>query len=116
VIGYALLLADLVLVALLLTIGGYLLVALVRAPFRRRPKSAGADDGRTWRRCESCKRRWQGTPGQDLGAATLRLRRAVRRRARKRQRTVEWARAEGWSRCPSCLSTKVRDSRRQSAR
>jgi hypothetical protein len=34
-----------------------------------------------------------------------------RRRARRRGRdTPEWARAQGWSRCPNCLSHDVRPS------
>ncbi len=116
--GYVLLAVDLLLVALLLTVAGYLAVGLLRlATSKRRgiPARPSASE-LTWRRCESCKGRWQAQPGSDLSETGLRLRRAVGRVARKRQRTVAWARPQGWSRCPSCLSTRVRDSRRQTAR
>ncbi len=116
--GYVLLAVDLLLVALLLTVAGYLAAGLLRlARSNRRGIPACASAGElTWRRCESCKGRWQAQPGSEVSATGLRLRRAVRRVARTRQRTVAWARPQGWSRCPRCLSTRVRDSRRQTAR
>lgn len=115
--AYLLLLLDLVVVALLLTVVGYLVVAVLSRVFRRSRRRPPLDNAHTtWRRCESCKHRWEGAPGDEPSALTLRVRRAARRRARKRQRTLEWARPQGWSRCPSCLSRQVRDSRRQTAR
>ncbi len=116
--AYVLLGVDLLLVALLLTVTGYLAAGLLRlARPNRRGSSARASAGElTWRRCESCKGRWKARPGSDLSVTGLRLRRAVRRAVRTRQRTVPWARRQGWSRCPSCLSTRVRDSRRRTVR
>ena len=64
------------------------------------------------RRCEDCKRRWEGSVDQAPSTLRLRLARSARRRARiKAQPPPEWARAQGWDRCPSCLSRNVRMSR-----
>lgn len=75
------------------------------------------------RRCDSCRRIWRGDPDHDLGRVELVVRRRARRKARAAERAVpEWARARGWTRCPSCLSSKVRsqgdpeDSRATAAR
>lgn len=73
-------------------------------------------DGRVLRRCDACGAGWKDVPGHDLGRTSLRVRRWVRRRARRRGDNVPgWARRQGWSRCPSCLLTQVRTSSRQGA-
>jgi hypothetical protein len=64
-----------------------------------------------WRRCNECKRRWWAVEGTDASRAKVLRRRRARRKARRRGKdTPEWARAQGWSRCPSCLSHDVRPS------
>jgi hypothetical protein len=69
------------------------------------------------RRCDACRSGWLGRPGTDASLLVLRLRRFRRRRARSAGRPVPaWAVKQGWSRCPSCFSSRVRDSRRQHAR
>ena len=66
------------------------------------------------RRCEECKSHWFAEPGTDQG----RIMRALSRRARHAAReageaTPDWAVKQGWDRCPSCGSRRVRRSRRQ---
>lgn len=86
---------------------------------RPRPlPGAGAAVGpdRVLRRCDDCGVLWKGRPGQDASAATLRVRRWMRRRTRtSKTDTPGWAGRRGWSRCPSCLSTNVRTSSAQRA-
>jgi hypothetical protein len=63
------------------------------------------------RRCDACRMSWQAEPGVDHGRVELLLRRRERRRARGAARPAKgWAKARGWNRCPSCLSTRVRTS------
>ena len=64
------------------------------------------------RRCDRCRRSWQAIPGRELSGVGLRLRRRARRRARDRgvETASSWSRPQGWSRCPSCLSRRIRTS------
>lgn len=79
------------------------------------PESGGFGVGARKRRCDDCRSGWVGEPGTDSSVIALRLRRASRRRAKSKGRPVpEWAERRGWERCPSCFSTNVRDSRKQS--
>jgi hypothetical protein len=72
---------------------------------------------RVLRRCDDCGVLWKGLPGKDSSVPVLKLRRWMRRRTRARKTdTPGWAKRQGWSRCPSCLSTKVRTSRAQRSR
>jgi hypothetical protein len=105
-----------------------------RAPAHRPPASGGStvlpgsaadvDDDvaaapgeRVLRRCEDCGVLWKGLPGKDSPVPMLKLRRWMRRRTRARKTdTPTWAKRQGWSRCPSCLSTNVRTSRAQRSR
>jgi hypothetical protein len=77
---------------------------------------ADGDDPHVKRRCDACGSSWWGVPGRDKSTLGLKLRRSVRtsRRASKR-RSWAWTARQGWSRCPSCLSTEVRDSSEQDA-
>jgi hypothetical protein len=85
------------------------------APVQPTPGDAGFGVGARKRRCDDCRSGWVGEPGTDSSVLQLRLRRAARRRAKRGGRPVpEWAERRGWGRCPSCFSTNVRDSRRQS--
>jgi len=128
--AYLLLALDLLVVAAVLTLPLVLLL-WVLGPLRRtrtrRPapdRSIGpekssmprASDGeRVLRRCEDCNVGWKGLPGRDKSKTGLRVRRWVRRRARARKKHgAAWSRRQGWSRCPSCLSTNVRTSSRHS--
>ena len=64
-----------------------------------------------WRRCNDCSRRWWAVEGSDASRRQVLRRRRARRKARKRGKdTPEWARPQGWARCPSCLSEDVRPS------
>lgn len=103
-----LLAADLLLVAVLLyAVGRALLHGLARLRRRRRQ----TEPQLVTRRCDACHLAWQGEPGVDLGRVELLVRRAERRRARAAARQPRpWAKARGWDRCPSCLSTRVRTS------
>jgi hypothetical protein len=85
-------------------------LTLLGAAWRRRPR--GGDDTLPLRRCDRCGRGWRAVPGREATVIGLRVRRRVRRWARRRERgTVpSWAQPRGWSRCPSCLSTWVRTS------
>lgn len=101
-----LLVLDLVVVALVLAVPLLLLGAVLR-------RRGGSSPAPVLRRCEACSAGWRAVPGDDHTALGLRLRRRVRRRARARAGPVpRWARPQGWSRCPSCLSKQVRTSRR----
>ena len=63
----------------------------------------------TFRRCDRCARGWEAVGDRDLTLGGVLVRRSVRRLARSRGRTApRWSRAQGWSRCPSCLSRRVR--------
>lgn len=63
------------------------------------------------RRCEACGRSWTSDGSSDPTVLGLRLRRRVRRRRREQGLDVPgWAVARAWSRCPSCLSARVRSS------
>lgn len=63
------------------------------------------------RRCERCRNRWPARPDDNPGVFTLRRRRRVRRRRRASKQPIpDWAKARGWHRCPSCLSSQVRTS------
>ena len=107
--AYLLLAVDLLVVAVVLTLPLLALLWLIGTPRRRRSTE------RVLRRCEACGVAWKGVPGHTLGRTSLRIRRWTRRRARaRRQDTPAWAGRQGWSRCPSCLSTKVRTSSRES--
>lgn len=65
----------------------------------------------TVRRCDGCRLTWQGEPAADLGRVELLVRRWARQRARGQARPAPgWARTKGWSRCPGCLSSRVRAS------
>ena len=67
----------------------------------------------TKRVCRSCGSRWYGSPDDDRGRLALWRARRARRRARKVEVVPpERAAKRGWSRCPSCFSTNVRDSTR----
>ena len=78
---------------------------------QRRSGASTASLMEQWRRCNDCSRRWWAVEGSDASRRQVLRRRKARRRARKRGReTPEWARAQGWSRCPSCLSVDVRPS------
>lgn len=64
-----------------------------------------------WRRCNDCSRRWWAVEGSDASRRQVLRRRKARRKARRSGRdTPEWARPQGWDRCPSCLSSDVRPS------
>src|SRR4051812_40747567 len=54
-------------------------------------------DGRVWRRCDNCHTRWRATPGHDLSAFGVRLRRSVRRVTRRVGWQPHWAAPHGWS-------------------
>ena len=115
-VAYLLLAADVVVVALVLLAPLYAVVWLLgrRRRAAQTPASAAAPDGRQLRRCERCGLLWKGTPGHDVGRVSLRLRRWLRRRRRAQKRAAPaWAQRQGWSRCPRCLSAKVRASRAQ---
>jgi hypothetical protein len=124
-LGLALAVLDLVVIAVVLQLIVLGLTGAVRrarqAPVAPEPADFGAGFGTPTgvsrvRRCENCRSRWVGFPGPDDSPFVLRLRRIARRRARRRgQPAPEWARRKGWNRCPSCFSTAVRDSRRQSS-
>jgi hypothetical protein len=77
---------------------------------------AGEDDPHVKRRCDACGSSWWGIPGYDKTTLGLKMRRQVRtsRRAHKR-RSWNWTARQGWNRCPSCLSTEVRNSSEQDA-
>jgi hypothetical protein len=127
-VTYSLLVLDVLVLALLIQLVVFGPIWLVR---RRRRSTAGsgsraarasatADPGAGFgsgarkRRCDDCRSGWVGEPGTDASAFVLRLRRSARRRAQRSGRPVpNWAAKRGWDRCPSCLSTNVRDSRRQ---
>lgn len=105
--AYLLLAVDLLVVAVVLTLPLLALLWLIGKPRKVRRTR------RVLRRCEACGVAWKGVPGHDLGRTSLRIRRWKRRRSRARkQDTPAWAGRQGWSRCPSCLSTKVRTSSR----
>jgi hypothetical protein len=72
---------------------------------------------RVLRRCDDCGVLWKGLPAKDFGVTSLKVRRWMRRRTRARKTdTPTWAKRQGWSRCPSCLSKKVRTSQARRAR
>ena len=106
VVAAVLLGLDVLLLALLLV----LVVRGVARLVRRLPAGPrGAEP--VVRRCDSCRRGWRGQPGVDLTLVELLAARRARRRARAAPRPEPaWAKASGWSRCPSCLSTRVRTS------
>lgn len=84
-----------------------LLVSRVRPGRRQESKTPPV-----MRRCEQCRNRWPARPEDNPGVLTLRRRRRVRRRRRARNQPIpDWAKARGWHRCPSCLSSQVRTSR-----
>ena len=104
--GVVLLALDVLLLALVACLIGRSAFRLARR-LRRRSRVATF----TVRRCDACRMTWQGEPGVDPGRLELLLRRRERRRARARARPARgWAKARGWDRCPSCLSTRVRTS------
>lgn len=104
-LAYLLVLVDLLVGAVLLSAP----VLLVLTVLGRRER---ARTPRTRRRCEACGQSWKGYRGRNHSKLGLRLRRRARRRAASREESPPaWARPRGWSRCPSCLSTDVRDSR-----
>ena len=106
VVGAVLLGLDVLLLAVLLVLVVRGAVRLVRRLLSRR-RAARA----VVRRCDSCRRGWRGQPGVDLTLVELLAARRARRRARAAPRPEPaWAKASGWSRCPSCLSTRVRTS------
>jgi hypothetical protein len=133
-VTYSLLILDVLVIALLIQLIIFVPVWLVRrrrrtkaGPVRRggatpreaRPEvsspSTGFGVGARKRRCDDCRSGWVGEPGSDASVLALRMRRAARRRAKREGRPVpEWAGRRGWDRCPSCFSTNVRDSRKQS--
>jgi hypothetical protein len=87
-----------------------LLVMVARSAVRRMREPR---DGKApLRRCDRCGRGWRARPGHEVSVIGLRVRRWVRRRARERDVAAlpKWAGPAGWSRCPSCLSTRVRMS------
>lgn len=102
--------ALLALVAAVVVVSGvfvaFLAGLLKLASLARRGKRAAAVD----RRCGRCGRSWQAEPGRDLSKVGLRIRRRTRRRVRRSggREVPSWSRAQGWSRCPSCLSRRVR--------
>ena len=125
-VTYSLLILDVLVIALLIQLIVFGPVWLVRR--RRRARTmpaapspavehvapAGFGFGARKRRCDDCRSGWVGVPGSDASVLALRIRRAVRHRAKRHGRPVpEWAERRGWDRCPSCFSTNVRDSRRQ---
>jgi hypothetical protein len=125
VAAYLLLAANLLVVAAVLSLPLMLLWWL--AGRRRRVAAAPAqtDHGdvptapgeRVLRRCDDCGVLWKGRPSRDIGVTGLKVRRWVRRRTRARKTdTPAWAKRQGWSRCPSCLSKKVRTSQARRAR
>ncbi len=100
----ALLALDVLLLAYVLTVVVRVLVRGTRR-VRRRERQLVV------RRCDGCRLAWQGEPGVDYGRLELLLRRRARRRARAKPTAAPaWAKARGWNRCPSCLSTRVRTS------
>jgi len=93
-----------------------LLVAVVLFVRALVPVAAASSVGEApvWWRCEDCRRRWRSHDAGRVSSLGLRLRRAVRRRARRRGKpTPEWAAAQGTARCPSCLSRNIRPSSQQ---
>lgn len=111
VVAYLLLALDLIVVAAILSAPIVLVIWLLgrRADSRRRGDPV-------LRRCADCQVAWKGAPGHDLSKTGLRMRRRVRRRTRAKEKdTPAWARRQGWSRCPSCLSKRVRTSSRASS-
>lgn len=63
------------------------------------------------RRCDACGRGWKADPQRRGRVMGLRVRRWVRHRARRRDEPPPgWSGPQGWARCPSCLSTRVRNS------
>lgn len=129
-VAYLLLVVDLLVVALVLTLPilaiGWLIGRVRRPPGKRQPEAPargrhGRGSGRqkpkrgaaepVLRRCDSCGVGWRGVPGDDVSKTRLKVRRWARRRSRAKKRSApQWARRQGWSRCPSCLSTQVRTS------
>lgn len=118
--AYLLLVVDLIVVAVGLSLPVLALWWLVGRA--RRPRSSGHAAGsaaspgteRVLRRCDACGVGWKGRPGDDRSTLGLKVRRWKRRRTRAEKRhTPAWARRQGWSRCPSCLSSDVRTSSRQ---
>lgn len=127
-VAYLLLALDLLVVAAILTAP---LLVLLWLAGRRRPRAPRRDadgrrlskrrreeldvradvDKRVLRRCEACSTLWKGRAGHRVGRSSLWVRRWVRRRSRDRKRPAPmWAERQGYSRCPSCLSTQVRTS------
>lgn len=113
-VAYVLLGVDLLVVAAVLTVP---LVVAWRLVVRTRGRATRTGrPAAVLRRCDACGVGWKGRPGDDASALVLKARRRKRRRTRaKEQDTPVWARRRGWSRCPSCLSTKVRTSSRQAS-
>lgn len=104
--AFALLAGALLVTALGPTAAVLLLVSVIRRALRRRKASEPV-----LRRCDECGRSWKAEPGCDLSLVGLRVRRRVRRRARLAGAAVPgWAKAQGWGRCPSCLSVRVRST------
>jgi hypothetical protein len=92
------------------------LIRRVRLPPRQAnaAQGAGRPPASVKRRCEECGYGWWATPGTERSISGMRLRRWIRRsRRRHRRAPAAWSAPQGWSRCPSCLSTEVRDSRNQ---
>jgi hypothetical protein len=119
VVAYGLLLLDLVVGAAVLWIAIWLVLWLVRRVRRAGgPPAAESGDGHAphsvKRRCQDCGLGWWATPDREVSVSGLRLRRILRHyRRRKKRRVGDWAARQGYSRCPSCFSRRVRDSHDQ---
>lgn len=129
--AYLLLVLDLLVVAAILTLPLLLLLWVIGrtrrrsavAPQRsartappREPQAAPPSGERVLRRCDDCGTGWKAVPGRDSSKTALKVRRWMRRRARARKKhSPGWTKRQGWSRCPSCLSTNVRTSSRHAS-
>ena len=113
--AYALLAVSVVVVGaglclLLLLAGGLLRALAVPVRARLQPDRA-AEQPLVVRRCEACGKAWRTRAQRHLSLPRLLTARTVRHGCTARGWEVPvWARPQGWTRCPSCLSTRVRTS------
>ncbi len=98
-------------VLVLVRLAGALAARRAHPAASSRPQEPARDGAaEEWRRCNHCKRRWWGVEGSDLPKREVQRRRRARQAARAEGTTAEWARPQGWTRCPTCLSKDVRTS------
>ena len=103
---YVLLALDIIVVAFVLWFALWLVIFGVWW-LRRRSQTPPAP---AERECQRCGRYWSAIPGMELSKTMLRLQRRARRRRRRLKKSKwAWTRRKAWSRCPSCLSSRVVD-------